>query len=441
MVNVGFTVRRLIGTLRERRVVAAALLTAVTLVLVAAVTLTTTSLGCRFGIKSTYRCASPVAAVSNVSPLPTPTFSIPTPQPTFVPNPNPPPASNPYTAPASNPFPYPATGANPPFNPGASGANAYYPPDSASVPPFSGGASSSGPALALSCRLPVYAGGPGSGGFVIFPGSTFVADPNSAVTAPSPSPGSPSPPPPPGYYGYPQGWWGTTYDRAYSRWLPVPRNWVTPDGTRYAYPGSSGVYVQDIVKGANVELGEGRTWTVLDVESEGVYATSPPGAGLWLLPFSGAETQITAVGYWQGVAAGAAYGTETSAVPQGATNSIIKLDIKSRTTTSWFTRTGAQSRVLGFDGQGDPIIVVNGSNNGFGATETWITTGANTGIPIAVSTYAPYQQASGFSPGGTVIADSHGLWFTGNGGIALYVTGSGWYWMSSLGAQIAGTCA
>src|SRR5256885_13144095 len=30
-----------------------------------------------------------------------------------------------------------------------------------------------------SCRLPVYAFGPGSGGFIVFPGSTFVADPRS----------------------------------------------------------------------------------------------------------------------------------------------------------------------------------------------------------------------------------------------------------------------
>lgn len=436
---------RLVEWLGERRVVAAALLTVVTVALIAAVTLTTTSLGCRFGIKSTYRCATPVAA--NILPSPTATFTVPTPQPTvFAPNPYPPPASNPVPAPASNPYPYPATGANPPYDPGASGANAYNPPASGSYPPFVGPASGLGGAtITLNCRLPVYAGGPGSGGFVVFPGATFVPDPNSAVIAPSPSPGSPSPPPNP-YYGYPQGWWGTTYDRAYTRWLPVPRNWVTPDGTRYAYPGVGGVYVQDIVKGTNVELGEGQAWSVLDVESEGVYATSPPGAGLWLLPFSGAVTQITAVGYWQGVAAGAAYGTETSAVPQGATNTIIKLDLKTHTTTPWFSRTAAQSRVLGFDGQGDPIIAASGNNPGsgggsaYGGTETWITTGPNLGVPIAVFMYGPYNQQSGFAPNGPVVADSHGLWFSGNGAIVLYVTGSGWYSMATLGAQVAGAC-
>ena len=159
--------------------------------------------------------------------------------------------------------------------------------------------------------------------------------------------------------------------------------------------------------------------------------------GAWLLPFSGTATQITAVGYWQGVAAGAAYGTATSAVPQGATNTIIKLDLKSRTTTPWFSRTGAQSSVLGFDGQGDPIIVVNAP----GGNETWITTGPNLGIPIAVFTYGQYGQSSGFSPGGPVVADSHGLWFSGNGAIVLFVTGSGWYSMATLGAQVAGACA
>jgi len=269
---------------------------------------------------------------------------------------------------------------------------------------------------------------------VVFPGATFVADPNSSVTAPSPSPGSASPPPQPGY-GYPTGWWGTNYDRAYSRWLPVPRSWVSADGARYAYPGADGVYVQDVATGTNVELGQGHAWSVLAVESEGVYAVVPQNAGLWLLPLSGAATQITAVGYWQGVAAGAAYGTETAAVPQGATNTIIKLDLRSRVTIPWFSRTGAQSSVIGFDGQGHPIITVSGP----GANETWIASGADFGTLIAVVNYGQYQ--NGFSPTGPVVADSHGLWFAGNGGIALYVAGTGWYWMASLGAQIAGTCA
>ena len=46
------------------------------------------------------------------------------------------------------------------------------------------------------------------------------------------------------------------------------------------------------------------------------------------------------------------------------------------------------------------------------------------------------------------IADSHGVWFAGsyssNGtnatGVALYVPGSGFYWMSSIGGQLAGGC-
>jgi hypothetical protein len=193
--------------------------------------------------------------------------------------------------------------------------------------------------------------------------------------------------------------------------------------------------VQDIVKGTNVELGSGHVWTVIDVETEGVYAVVPQNAGLWLLPFSGAATQITANGYWQAIGAGYAYGTETSAVPQGATATIIKLDLQSRTTTPWFSRAGAQGSVIGFDGQGHPVITVNGP----GASETWIATGPDSGILLLTYIYQPYQPA-GFQPSGPVVADSHGLWFTGNGGIALFVASSGWYWMANLGAQIAGPC-
>jgi hypothetical protein len=46
------------------------------------------------------------------------------------------------------------------------------------------------------------------------------------------------------------------------------------------------------------------------------------------------------------------------------------------------------------------------------------------------------------------VADSHGVWFAGNyssygrgeTGVALYVPGSGFYWMSSIGGQLAGGC-
>ncbi len=79
--------------------------------------------------------------------------------------------------------------------------------------------------------------------------------------------------------------------------------------------------------------------------------------------------------------------------------------------------------------------------------EIWITTSPTTASPIAGIQFTPYN-SGGFNANGTPIADSHGIWFAGNSayggpsatGVALYVPGSGFYWMSNIGGQLAGAC-
>jgi hypothetical protein len=89
----------------------------------------------------------------------------------------------------------------------------------------------------LQCRLPVYVPGqPGSGGFVTFPAGTFSLDPASKV-------------------GSDGNWYGLTYDRAVSKWLPVPRAWVNPKGTFYVYADDGGNLVE-------VNAGSGTTTVI-----------------------------------------------------------------------------------------------------------------------------------------------------------------------------------
>jgi hypothetical protein len=247
---------------------------------------------------------------------------------------------------------------------------------------------------------------------------------------PSPSPGAASPLPQYGY-GY-QGWFGTTYDQAYSRWLPVPYRWVSPDGAHYAYPGQpDGIYIQNVATGTQVEVGEGKSWQVLDVDAAGVYAVSGPTGGLWRLPFSGAVTQITSTGYWQGLSSsGFAYGTATSAVPNGASNTILQLNLATGATIEYFTAYSRQSSVSGFDASGNPIIYVQGQPG----IQIWIGTGPGRATPIADTS------TSNFYPNGQPVADRHGIWLAGGNGIALSVPGGGWYLMSGIGGQLAGGC-
>jgi hypothetical protein len=298
------------------------------------------------------------------------------------------------------------------------------------------------PAMSLNCSLPVYAGQSGSGGFIVFPGGTFVADPASAVSLPA---GAQMPPP----IGMGQNYYGSlTYVRAYSKWLPVPISWVSPDGARYAFSTTNSVWVQNVADSAHVLLGEGQQWVIVAVLAEGVYATPPNTGGLWLLPNSGPPRQIATTGFWRAATAGAAYGTATSAVPQGASNGILKLDLKTGAVTDWFSRGNSQASVLGFDGQGHPVIQLyfpppNGSS------ETWLTTGPATAVPLGGT---PSSSFYGQPPQlqGAPVGDSHGIWFQAyvqypaqgatNSGIVLYIPGSGVYWMSNISGQVAGGC-
>ena len=396
--------------------------TIVTAILLGGVGLVMSPAGClaaqRLGISTSGgKCATQPVAL--VTPSSSPTSS---------------PSSAPTTPLASTPIPTPLPSPSPTRNPN-------YPPyqydSSGAFPPMYEVASRSWPSeLNFTCRLPVVAQGAGSGGFISFPSRQWIADPRSAVALPSPPAGYTPPP----YYGGPP-FTGLSYDRALGRWLPVPRNWVTPDGKRYAYnyPGDDGVYVVTVATGAQVELGEGTQWAIRDVAAEGVYvvplSAGNLGAGLWLLPFTGAAKQLTATGYWQTVGGGAAYGTATSAVPQGAANTILRFDVKTLKSQPWFTAENAQSNVIGFDTKGAPLIFTNftipNSYPGYGQ-QIWI-------VPALAQGYVIVNRPPFNGLG--VVADSHGIWFSDGSQQYLFIPGKGTFTAARIGGQAVGGCA
>ncbi len=426
------TIRRLFG---QYRYAAIALVTLVTLGVVGAVVLTTTSVGCgpanKVGLK-TVRCLSG-SPVAHSSPTPIPIYAQPTKPPER-------PILPPPTAPSN-----PDASSIPPYIPPASSTPPYPGSSSSSAPPLAWPGSGLPPNLAFSCRLPVFAGQPGSGGFIVFPGQTFVADPRSAVTAPTPSPAatpSPTPAPPGGGYGgpgpgaYPPGWYGLSYDAQYSRWVSVPYRWVSPDGVHYAYPLNGEIYVQNVADGSQLELGQGHSFTPVDTANDGVYVTSSTQGGLWFLPFSGVAKQLATTGFWQVVAGGAAYGPPTSQVPSGASNTINRLDLKTGAITPFFSDESGVSNAIGYDLQGNPVIQTSYRNG----NAIFIATGANTARAIAAVTYGQYYYyPTPPYPQGQPIADGHGLWFSVGSGFVLYSNGT-WYGMSSVGGQLAGRC-
>jgi len=414
-------------TARSRQVIAAVLVTAVTAILIGVILIAATPLGCGpanvFGLKSiSSKCYRPLA-VASPSPLATQSASA-----SPSPSPSPTPVSSPSPLPsATTPDTGPATAAYPPFYPGATGSNGVITP-----------------ARTLNCRLPVFAGPPGSGGFIVFPGGSFIADPASAVSLPSPAPGEPSPLPTqqagqggPGY-GQPT---GLSYDAPYRKWVPVGLNQVSPDGSKYVFLSASSIYVEDVASGTLSQTGSGQAWTIVGVQAAGVYAMQPGKAGLWLVPYTGAPRQITSVGFWQAASSTGAFGTVTSAVPAGASNEIIRVDLNTGALATWFSRKNSQSAVMGIDAVGAPIISVSYHAQNYYANEVWIVPSAGHGIPIGGSS----QNYDGVNLGGPPVADQNGVWFPANlryagQGFALYVPGSGVYWMTNLSATLAGGC-
>ena len=283
----------------------------------------------------------------------------------------------------------------------------------------------------LHCRLPISAGSPGSGGFVVFPGGKYVADPKSNVVIPN------VPTPSPGYGYNPGNFFGLTYDRTYSRWLPVPRQLVTPDETHYVYTSPDSVYVVSIATGAKVGLGAGmgHAWTVLEVDNQDVYAnpqqqTAQPVAGLWLLPFSGAPRQVTTKGYWQAVGGGAAYGFEVPSVPSGAVQALLRLDLKTGTTSTSLNNLPPNSNVLGLDLQGHPIVIEQTS-----PPQVVVATGSNRRLVISDGSMPNFYVSYG------MLADRNGIWLASGTGLFMWTGVVGQMeQVSAVSGPIAGAC-
>jgi hypothetical protein len=112
-------------------------------------------------------------------------------------------------------------------------------------------------AATLSCRLPISNGQPGSGGFVIFPSAKFQADPASGVRS--------------------DAVYGMSFDLAAGKWLPVPRSYISPDGTRYAYWDwqSRSIVAVSVANGAETQIGDDNgLWLAT---SDGLYLSTSFG--------------------------------------------------------------------------------------------------------------------------------------------------------------------
>jgi len=263
------------------------------------------------------------------------------------------------------------------------------------------------------CSLPVYS----------YAGSRLI-DAMVALPARTTTPGGEG-----GYY----------YDREVSRWLPVTRRAVSPDGRRFAYtegwtvtpPVAPRVHVVDAATGNDirvVSMPDAQPYAVVDFTSTAIYLVisyEGTGPGVWRLdPATGAVAKVSE-GHYQ--AAGAAWNSvvdprdpnpTTSALDgQPQPNRIDRTDGAGGSVT-WFYKPGYAVYPIPFAGNKALLIQASSevNSNAMYKTEFWLIAapGKQTkvaGYDGAVEPPSPYRDlSSGFF---SAIADVHGIWIGG----------------------------
>jgi len=267
--------------------------------------------------------------------------------------------------------------------------------------------------VAFSCKLPLSVGGTGGrGAFITFPeGDVTIAEST-----------------------------GSYYDLAYSRWLPVSRAAVAPDGRHYATvelgdQGTFTVHVIDVATGKDAPLHESDSTfnfppDVLDYAAEGIYLDNGferGQAGLWLVdPATGAIRQLSNAwtpvaidhGYvWTEVLNPADPNPVNTASSAGILpDEIDRIDLKTGARETWMYRPGTGLSIVGFDSIGRPLIA---------ASKWGLDLEAMLFLAIDPATQLNLFQGDLAQTFRGAIGDAHGTWLGSSQGVYLYEAADG----------------
>lgn len=299
-------------------------------------------------------------------------------------------------------------------------------------------------------------------------GAAFVEMPGLSVTYDSAGPGDPfNPSSIPGSslptagngYGSDASWasfedlgsLGTTYDWVLHRWLPVRRQFISPDGSHYVYTEfgeSNRIHVFDIATGSDqVVFQQGRFVATAyehlgitlvhigpQITQMGQQALEPDG--VWLLdPTTGHTRQVNADGkYWGDVSSGFAWRREGS--------SLLRLDLSSGDVSTWAQWPGLDVWVIGFDAAGNPVVDTRHSDLIVEPLiEEWVAARQNDPtmfLSVTNSAQPTEHGIEGFSVP-TAIGDEHGVWLEVTWGLYLY-SASETQKISPLTGKLVGGC-
>lgn len=281
--------------------------------------------------------------------------------------------------------------------------------------------------VGFACRLPVYSNAPAQDSFITFPSGTVTDDSN--------------------------GNGGIYFDMAYSKWVPVGRGAVSPDGRSYAYieMGDSGVFFVHLVSvesGKDVSFQEsasasglGAQPQIFDYAADGIYLTQAfehIWAGVWLFQQTTASIHQVADIEVPEVKAGSGviwYGAVNPADPHPFSSrssagifpdEIDRLDLKTGERTQWLYRPGESVYVVGVDTSGRPLIqiTVPGTDPNIASKDFIDHSQSELLLGLDPTAQRSIYKGQLVETLGNPIADSHGVWFGSTQGIYLFtVTG------------------
>ncbi len=259
-------------------------------------------------------------------------------------------------------------------------------------------------ATPVGCKLPVASGDAptdgnpthgqaGSGGFLQLPDGTFTKDPQSLAS----------------------------YDSAAKKWLPVPRAWISPDGTHFAWPENRTaagpvtgiIHVVEVATGADKPVAVPAPSMPVSYEAGGIFVTrivpnsdAPPQGLTRIDPGSGSFKQIAADGSWTALGGGFAFGGDVDSTvapppangPGAFYNRVRKLDLNTGAITPVQSYPGSSVRVFGTLGP-TPIVGVQTPAGHF---------------QILVPAVIYDQPISQSDPTDPVVVDGTTVWFSGH---------------------------
>jgi hypothetical protein len=273
--------------------------------------------------------------------------------------------------------------------------------------------------LSFSCRLPIVIPPPADGQ-THPPTDAFVAFPSTSMTTD------------------PTGNGGFSFDRAFSRWLPVGREAVSPDGTHYA-TGDLDQQDQFVIHIVDIASGQDHAFpinvnaagfnvqpVVFDYAAEGVYlgqAFEGSVPGLWLFdPATGSIHQVTKLSVEVNAGRGIFWFDVLNPADPNPVKSIMRilpdqiwrLELATGHQVIWLDRPGTGVHVIGIDIHDRPLIsaVHDGRNNLDPTAEILLS------LDDAKQRSIYKGAIAGSLTGG--ITDGHGVWFGSAQGIYLY---------------------